>query len=211
MRNPPRCAGVRTLLWFEPGIVAVGRNGDGLIMRRVIAIAVAGASLGGCSSMPSLSWDAFKPTPPAMQVQLEFDPAGADAKTSVGPGCKTPCSVSVPAPDAGFSVTYTLNRFQPATIPVQVIRNPGDFSTPPRRPPIPIRCSRNCSQPVRRRGLPPDPRTSQRSRSRLAVRRPLTRHSRIPVPRLRADHLPRPADCLHRSKPRQVVGRVHHA
>jgi len=97
-------------------------------MRRVIAIAMAAASLGGCSSMPS--WDAFKPTPPAIQVQLESTPPGADAKTSLGPSCKTPCSVSVPAPDAGFSVTYTLNKFQSATIPVQVIRNPGDFSAP---------------------------------------------------------------------------------
>ena len=99
-------------------------------MRRVIAMAVAGASLGGCSSMPSMSWDAFKPTPPSIQVQLDSAPTGADAKTSMGPGCKTPCTVSVPAPDAGFSVTYTLNRFQPATIPVQVIRNPGDFANP---------------------------------------------------------------------------------
>jgi hypothetical protein len=99
-------------------------------MRRVIAIAVAGASLGGCSSMPSLSWDSFKPTPPSIQVQLDSTPPGADAKTSIGPGCKTPCSVSVPAPDTGFSVTYTLNRFQSATIPVQVIRNPGDFANP---------------------------------------------------------------------------------
>ena len=102
-------------------------------MRRVIAIAVAGASLGGCSSMPSFSsfsWDSFKPTPPPIQVQLESTPPGADARTSLGPGCKTPCSVDVPAPDAGFSVTYTLNRFQSATIPVQVIRNPGDFATP---------------------------------------------------------------------------------
>jgi hypothetical protein len=113
----------------QPGIVAFGRSGDGLIMRRVIAIAVAAASLGGCSSMPSLSWDAFRPTPPAIQVQLESTPPGADAKTSLGPSCKTPCSVSVPAPDAGFSVTYTLNRFQPATIPVQIIRNPEDSST----------------------------------------------------------------------------------
>jgi hypothetical protein len=100
-------------------------------MRRVIAIAVAGASLGGCSSLPSsFSWDAFKPTPASIQVQLESTPPGADAKTSLGPSCKTPCSVSVPAPDAGFSVTYTLNRFQPATVPVQVIRNPGDFANP---------------------------------------------------------------------------------
>jgi hypothetical protein len=99
-------------------------------MRRVIAIAVTGLSLAGCSSFPSLSWDAFKSTPPPAQVRLESIPPGADARTSLGPGCKTPCSVSVPAPDAGFSVTYTMNKFQSATIPVQVIHNPGDFSTP---------------------------------------------------------------------------------
>ena len=100
-------------------------------MRRVIAIAIAGYSLAGCSS---LSWDAFKSTPPTVQVQLESVPQGADARTSLGPGCKTPCSVDVAAPDSGFSVTYTLNKFQPATVPVQVIRTPGDsgdFSAPP--------------------------------------------------------------------------------
>jgi len=96
-------------------------------MRRVIVIAVAGASLAGCSSF---SLDAFKPTPPALQVQLDSVPPGADARTSLGPGCKTPCSVAVAPPDSGFSVTYTLNKFQPATVPVQVIHTPGDFTTP---------------------------------------------------------------------------------
>jgi hypothetical protein len=96
-------------------------------MRRVIVITVAGLSLAGCSSM---SWDAFKPTPPTVQVQLESAPQGADARTSLGPGCKTPCSVAVPAPDTGFSVTYTLNRFLPVTVPVQVTHVPGDFTTP---------------------------------------------------------------------------------
>jgi hypothetical protein len=80
--------------------------------------------------MPSLSWDYFKSTPPPIQVQLESQPPGADARTSVGPGCKTPCSVSVATPDTGFTVTYSLPRFQPATIPVQVLRNPGDLTTP---------------------------------------------------------------------------------
>src|SRR3954449_3278019 len=56
---------------------------DGWIMRRVIVIAAAGASLAGCSS---LSLDAFTPTPPAVQVQLESIPPGADALTSLGPG-----------------------------------------------------------------------------------------------------------------------------
>jgi hypothetical protein len=99
-------------------------------MRRAVAIALAGGCLGGCSSFPSLSWDYFKSTPPPIQVQLESQPPGADAHTSVGPGCKTPCSVSVAAPDTGFTVTYSLPKFQPATIPVQVMRNPGDVTTP---------------------------------------------------------------------------------
>ena len=97
-------------------------------MRRVIAMAVAGAALAGCSSF---SLDSLKPTPPPVQVQLESMPPGADAVTSLGPACKTPCSVSLPAPDSGFSVTFNLPRFQPATVPVQVIRNPGDFTNPP--------------------------------------------------------------------------------
>src|SRR5437868_8753785 len=96
-------------------------------MRRVIAIAAAGLTLAGCSSF---SFDAFTSTPPTVQLQLESVPSGADALTSLGPGCKTPCSVAVPASDAGFSVTYTLNKFQSATVPVQVIRSPGDFSAP---------------------------------------------------------------------------------
>ena len=97
-------------------------------MRRVIAIAVAGASLAGCSS---LSLDSFKPAPPLVKVALESTPPGADATTSLGPGCKTPCSVDVPAPEAGFSVTFASPGFQPATVPVQVIRNPGDYTSPP--------------------------------------------------------------------------------
>jgi hypothetical protein len=96
-------------------------------MRRGIAIAAAGLMLAGCSSF---SFDAFRSTPPTVQLQLDSVPSGADALTSLGPGCKTPCSVAVPVAEAGFSVTYTLNKFQPVTVPVQVIHIPGDFSTP---------------------------------------------------------------------------------
>jgi hypothetical protein len=104
-------------------------------MRRVLALAITGASLGvlggflgGCSS---LSFDYFKSAPPTVQVQLESNPPGADARTSLGPGCKTPCSVSVPAPDTSFSVSYDLPpRYRPATVQVQVIRNTGDLATP---------------------------------------------------------------------------------
>lgn len=95
-------------------------------MRRIIAIAVAGASLAGCSS----GFDYFKSTPPPIQIQLESVPSGAEATTSAGPGCKTPCSIAVAAPESGFTVTFAMPRFQPVTVPVQVIRTPGDFMTP---------------------------------------------------------------------------------
>ena len=99
-----------------------------MIMRRVIVIAVAGLGLAGCSSF---SLDAFKSTPPPLQVQLDSTPQGADARTSLGPGCKTPCSVSVTAPESGgFTVTYALNKFQPATVQVNILRTPGDLITP---------------------------------------------------------------------------------
>jgi hypothetical protein len=96
-------------------------------MRRVIAIAAAaGLSLAGCSSF---STDYFKSTPPSMQIQLESMPPGADARTSLGPGCKTPCAVTVPAPETSFTVSYTLNKFQPVTVPVQVSGSPGSLLT----------------------------------------------------------------------------------
>jgi hypothetical protein len=122
-------------------------------MRRVIMIVAAGASLAGCSSF---SMDYFKSTPPTAQLQLDSVPPGADARTSIGQGCKTPCSVTVQPPESGgFTVTYTLNKFQPATIPVQVVRTSGDILTsatvtldpnpavaqlqPPPPPPKPVR------------------------------------------------------------------------
>jgi hypothetical protein len=102
-------------------------------MRRVIAIAAAGLSLAGCSSFSSFSWDSFKPSAgalPTTPVQLDSLPQGADARTSVGPGCKTPCTAAVPIPDGGFTVTFSMNGFQPATVPVQVTKFAGDFTSP---------------------------------------------------------------------------------
>ena len=109
------------------GIVAVCRRRDGLIMRRVIAIAAASLSLAGCSSF---STDYFKSAPVTMQVQIESNPPGADARTSLGQTCKTPCSVTLPVPESGdFTVSYAMPRFQPVNVPVQIIREPGNLIT----------------------------------------------------------------------------------
>ena len=47
-----------------------------------------------------------------------------------GTGLQNPLLRLRAAPDSGFSVTYSLAKYQPATVQVQVIRNPGDPTTP---------------------------------------------------------------------------------
>ena len=96
-------------------------------MYRVILIALASLSLGGCASF---SFDFFRPAPQTVTLQLESTPPGAEATTSIGPGCRTPCTVTVPAAES-FSVTFALNKFVPETVPVQIIKQPGDFAGPP--------------------------------------------------------------------------------
>jgi hypothetical protein len=101
------------------------------MMRRLIVIAAAGLSLAGCSSFSM--GDYFKSTPPTVQVQLESTPPGADARTSIGPGCKTPCSVTLSvAPEAtGFTVNYNLDKFLPATVQALITRNDGTIVVDP--------------------------------------------------------------------------------
>jgi hypothetical protein len=98
---------------------------NGSIMRRAIAVAATAISLAGCSSSDTFSY--FKSAPPTIQVQLESTPPGADARTSLGPGCKTPCSVSVTPPDGvtSFLVNYSMTGLQPASVPVRVVRVDG--------------------------------------------------------------------------------------
>jgi hypothetical protein len=104
---------------------AASRNTDGSHMRRVIVIAAASMSLAGCASF---SMDSFRSAPPPVTVQFDSTPQGADARTSLGQSCKTPCSLPVSS-DGGFSVTFSLPKFQPLTVPVSVTKNPGDLFT----------------------------------------------------------------------------------
>jgi len=85
---------------------------------RVVLIVAAGLCLAGCSST-----DLFKP--PQVTLQMDSTPPGADAVTSIGPGCKTPCSVQVPA-DKNFTVTYNLAKYEPATVEVTVVKQSGE-------------------------------------------------------------------------------------
>lgn len=99
------------------------------MMYRVIAIVGGALALAACSS--SSMNDLFKPAPSLDSVQFESDPPGAEAKTSNGQTCRTPCALALPT-EAPLTVTFTLNGYQPETENIEVVQNTG--SAPSLRP-----------------------------------------------------------------------------
>jgi hypothetical protein len=143
--------------------------GNGLIMPRIIVIAVAGACLAGCSGA---SFDPMKMPTLVIQLQIDSVPQGATAQTSFGPACKTPCEIPLTDPKASFSVTYTLDQFLPVTVPVQVSVVPAGFwswggatvdpnpvvvQLQPVPPPPPPPRRRGAKRPVPRAAAAPQP------------------------------------------------------
>ena len=146
-------------------------------MLRVMRVGViAGAALlAGCSTawMPSWNLGSIGSTFTGganVSLTIESDPPGAEARTSVGPACRTPCMIPVPA-DREFTVTYTLNGYLPRTVPVvprqpdptrvdveaggaapavDLAPNPVYAQLDPAPPPAPVK-----RRPIRKKKAPP--------------------------------------------------------
>lgn len=100
------------------------RTGTNATMKRVIAIAACGLLVSACSSwVPSFDMSAFKSAPPTEHVRIELEPPGADARTTVGAACRTPCALDLPVNEG--TITVALNGYQPQTVPVQIVRSEG--------------------------------------------------------------------------------------
>ena len=96
-------------------------------MYRVIAVMACGFALAACTmSMPSL--DFFKSAPPTEMLRIESEPPGADARTSQGQNCRTPCELIVPA-GGDMAVSFALNGYQPLTVPVRTEQAGGPGSS----------------------------------------------------------------------------------
>ena len=87
---------------------------------------VSGAlALAACSSTPDwMSLDALKPAPIMDTVRFESEPPGAEAKTSNGQTCRTPCALALPV-NTPMTVTFTLNGYTPETENIEPISITG--------------------------------------------------------------------------------------
>jgi hypothetical protein len=169
---------------------------DGTDMRRVIVIVASGLALAGCASGGGTpDWfPRFEPAP--VSVQLESQPAGAEAKTSTGQSCQTPCAVAMP-PDKEFSVTFSLAGYQQQTIPVQMGKPEGDaFAEASLQPnPVAVELAAAPKTPAKRKPArkPAATASTVRPAARPAAARPAARPA-----------APRPASPAATSQPATV-------
>lgn len=124
-------------------------------MYRVIAIVSGGLALAACSSTPDwASLDALRPAPAVDTVRFESEPPGAEAKTSNGQSCRTPCALPLPT-NAPLGVTFTLNGYQPAAENIEPVST--GLGAPEMRPnPVQVELT----------PAPPPPKTSKKAASK---------------------------------------------
>ncbi len=121
-----------------PGLGLIRRGAVRSRAAAVFAAAIAGIGLASCSSMPSMpsmtSWfsepDYLKPKPTTTLLLIESNPGGAEAKTSLGSKCTTPCTMQIGA-SQDFTVTFTKVGFVPQTLTVHSKMNPGGWGEAP--------------------------------------------------------------------------------
>lgn len=151
-------------------------------MYRVIAIIGGALALAACTSSSDLG-DLFKSAPTMDTVRFESEPPGADAKTSNGQTCKTPCALALPT--AGpLSVTFTLAGYQPVSEDIEVIQNTG---TPPSLRPNPVVVELSpappppAKKPVRRRPAAKKPATPKPAAAQPAAPAPAAAQPAAPA------------------------------
>jgi hypothetical protein len=104
-----------------------------LAMKRGFLVIAWATLLSGCASvMPDWLSTQSISTADTVALRLESRPPGAEARTTSGQGCRTPCVVTV-VPSDDIDVTFSLAGYQPQTVPVQLVipGGPGTASFSP--------------------------------------------------------------------------------
>jgi hypothetical protein len=114
------------------------RQMEDMDLIRAIAALACSLALAGCSSnVPG--FERFIPSSEPT-LMIDSNPPGAEARSSYGGVCRTPCEMSVPVTN-NFTVTYALDGYVPLTVPVRATpaeRTALVDQTPPRIEPNPV-------------------------------------------------------------------------
>src|SRR5262245_5433362 len=98
---------------------------------RALAIVICCLGLASCSSGAAIpSFDVFKPKPTTTLMLIQSSPSGAEARTSLGQTCRTPCTFQIGAAD-DFTVSFALDGYNQQTLTVHSTMSGGGFTTAP--------------------------------------------------------------------------------
>jgi hypothetical protein len=127
-----------------------------------------------------MNLDALKPAPIMDTVRFESEPPGAEAKTSNGQTCKTPCALALPV-NAPLTVTFTLNGYLPESESLEPVAmtgtaeqlrpNPVLVELTPAPPPKPVK-----KTVIRKK-------TTTKTTTTTVVKKPVKKPAAKPVPK----------------------------
>jgi hypothetical protein len=100
-----------------------------IIMLRALLITASCFALGACAnfSIPEFKMPSLGSSAPVSTLEFESEPPGAEVRTSTGQTCRTPCSLSVAASE--MTATFTLNGYQPQSVPVKTVTTMASMDT----------------------------------------------------------------------------------
>jgi hypothetical protein len=97
---------------------------------RTLAVVIFSVGLASCSSVAMPGFNAFKPKPTTTLMLIQSTPPGAEARTSLGKTCRTPCTMLIGSGE-DFTVSFSLNGYIPQTLTVHSTMSEGGFTTAP--------------------------------------------------------------------------------
>ena len=111
LRRSPYRAGEWTSSdgYVPEGGMRLRRNVD-MKLDRAFALVMCGFGLAACSSFTVPGTDAMKPKPTTTVLLIQSNPAGTEARSSLGRTCVTPCTMAIGAAGAVLRRDWRLRR-----------------------------------------------------------------------------------------------------
>ena len=108
------------------GIIRLRWTAD-MRLDRAFDLVMCGLGLAACSSTPG--FDSLKPKPDTTVLLIQSNPASAEARSSLGRTCRTPCTMTI-GTAGDFTISFARDGYEPQTVTVHSTMSEGGYTTP---------------------------------------------------------------------------------
>jgi hypothetical protein len=96
---------------------------------RAFALVMCGFGLAACGSGTMPGFSSLKPKPTTTVLLIQSNPAEAEARSSLGGTCRTPCTMSI-GTAGDFTISFARDGYEPQTVTVHSTMSEGGYMTP---------------------------------------------------------------------------------